>query len=78
MEVLSKEHCWSSILINHPKLVSPLAKSVDGRPDATQRFQPLIAGTEVGNGYSELNDPVDQHARFDLQQMLIDEGMGKQ
>ncbi|MEZ4195613.1 MAG: lysine--tRNA ligase [Candidatus Paceibacterota bacterium] len=63
-----------AFLINHPKLVSPLAKAVDGREDVTQRFQPIIAGTEVGNGYSELNDPLEQQARFDLQQQLIDRG----
>jgi lysyl-tRNA synthetase, class II len=63
-----------AFVINHPKLVSPLAKEVEGRPDVTQRFQPLIAGTEVGNGYSELNDPLEQRARFDLQQTLLDRG----
>ena len=63
-----------AFLINHPKLVSPLAKEVPGNPNATQRFQPIIAGTEVGNGYSELNDPLEQHARFALQQDLIDRG----
>jgi lysyl-tRNA synthetase class 2 len=63
-----------AFLINHPKLVSPLAKEVVGVPGATQRFQPIIAGTEVGNGYSELNDPLEQRARFDLQQDLIDRG----
>jgi len=63
-----------AFLINHPKLVSPLAKEVIGQPEATQRFQPIIAGTEVGNGYSELNDPLEQQARFDLQQTLIEGG----
>ena len=63
-----------AFLINHPKLVSPLAKEVPGKPEATQRFQPIIAGTEVGNGYSELNDPLEQLARFDLQQQLIERG----
>ncbi len=63
-----------AFLINHPKLVSPLAKEVAGKAEATQRFQPLIAGTEVGNGYSELNDPLEQRARFDLQQSLIERG----
>ncbi len=63
-----------AFLINHPKLVSPLAKEVVGQPEATQRFQPIIAGTEVGNGYSELNDPLEQQARFDLQQQLIERG----
>lgn len=63
-----------AFLINHPKLVSPLAKEVPGNPNATQRFQPIIAGTEVGNGYSELNDPLEQQARFTLQQEMIDRG----
>ena len=63
-----------AFLINHPKLVSPLAKEVVGQKGASQRFQPIIAGTEVGNGYSELNDPLEQKARFDLQQVLIDRG----
>jgi lysyl-tRNA synthetase, class II len=63
-----------AFLINHPKLVSPLAKEVPGTPGSTQRFQPIIAGTEVGNGYSELNDPLEQQARFALQQDLIDRG----
>ncbi len=63
-----------AFLINHPKLVSPLAKEVIGNPGASQRFQPIIAGTEVGNGYSELNDPLEQKARFDLQQDLIERG----
>lgn len=63
-----------AFLINHPKLVSPLAKQVNNRPEVTQRFQPIIAGTEVGNGYSELNDPIEQQARFSLQQELIERG----
>ncbi len=62
-----------AFVINHPKLVSPLAKETEGK-EGTQRFQPLIAGTEVGNGYSELNDPLEQRARFDLQQTLLDGG----
>lgn len=63
-----------AFLINHPKLVSPLAKDTPGHPGATQRFQPIIAGTEVGNGYSELNNPLEQRARFELQQELIERG----
>lgn len=59
-----------AFLINHPKLISPLAKSVDGS-GVTQMFQPIIAGSEVGRGYSELNDPIDQRERFDVQRALI-------
>jgi lysyl-tRNA synthetase class 2 len=63
-----------AFLINHPKLVSPLSKSKVENPDLTERFQVIIAGSEVGNGFSELNDPVDQRQRFELQQELIDRG----
>lgn len=62
-----------AFLVNHPKLVAPLAKAIPGTEDV-QRFQPIIAGLEVGNGYSELNDPIDQKKRFDEQQKLIERG----
>ncbi len=62
-----------AFLVNHPILVSPLAKSnLDGK--TVQRFQPLIAGLEVGNGFSELNDPIDQKERFENQQKLMEGG----
>lgn len=61
-------------LINHPKLVSPLAKAKPENPELTERFQIIIAGAEIGNGFSELNDPIDQYNRFKLQQELIDRG----
>lgn len=62
-----------AFLVNHPVLVAPLAKkNPDGK--TVQRFQPIIAGSEVGNGYSELNDPIDQKERFNVQQKLIDAG----
>jgi len=63
-----------AFLVNHPKLVSPLSKSLPENPDLTERFQIIIAGSEVGNGFSELNDPLDQYRRFALQQELIDKG----
>ena len=61
-------------LINHPKRVSPLAKAVKENPELTQRFQIILAGTEIGNGYSELNDPIDQRLRFGKQQKILDAG----
>ncbi len=63
-----------AFLVNHPKLVSPLAKEVEGDETSTQRFQPIIAGTEVGNGYSELNNPEEQRKRFEVQQDLLKGG----
>ncbi len=61
-------------LVHHPKLVSPLAKSCSDNKELTERFQIIIAGSEVGNGFSELNDPIDQRNRFETQQKLIDHG----
>lgn len=61
-------------LVGHPKLVSPLAKVREDNPELTERFQIIIAGSEVGNGFSELNDPIDQRNRFELQQKLIERG----
>ena len=61
-------------LVEEPLSLSPLAKIVPERPLVTERFHPIIAGTEMGNGYSELNDPLDQLARFKEQQAARDAG----
>jgi lysyl-tRNA synthetase class 2 len=61
-------------LVGVPEAVSPLAKRDDHNPKITQRFHPIIAGSELGNGYSELNDPVDQAERFQKQQDLREAG----
>lgn len=61
-------------LINTPKFISPLSKSNPDNPLTTERFQAVIAGSELGNGYSELNDPVDQLDRFLEQQAMRDAG----
>lgn len=61
-------------LTGHPKLVSPLSKSMENDSNKTERFQVIIAGSEVGNGFSELNDPIDQEERFQVQQDLINRG----
>ena len=63
-----------AFLINHPKFVSPLAKEKENAPGLTERFQIILAGSEVGNGYSELNDPIDQRKRFEEQQKLLKAG----
>ncbi len=57
-----------------PVEVSPLAKKDEKHPQLTQRFQVIIAGSELGNGYSELNDPVDQEERFNAQMKLREAG----
>lgn len=63
-----------AFLVNHPKLVSPLAKTHRDNHEVTERFQVIIAGSEIGNGYSELNDPIEQRARFEAQHALIEAG----
>lgn len=69
-----KQIAWPAFLLNVPTAVSPLAKAHPDNPLVTNRFQIIIAGSEVGNGFSELNDPLDQAARFAEQQALRDAG----
>jgi len=61
-------------LVNTPTFISPLAKTNPENPETVQRFQPIIAGSELGNGFSELNDPVDQLNRFKEQQGMREAG----
>ena len=61
-------------LINTPKFISPLSKSNPEDDRVVERFQPVIAGSELGNGFSELNDPIDQYNRFIEQQQMRDSG----
>ena len=71
---IRKDIAGPAFLINQPKFVSPLAKSKSDNPELTERYQILIAGSEMGNGYSELNDPEDQLNRFLEQQKMRDSG----
>lgn len=61
-------------LINVPVYMEPLAKKSAKDPRVVERFQVMIAGSEIGKGFSELNDPVDQAERFKRQQQLRDAG----
>lgn len=61
-------------VINHPVDVEPLAKRLESNPRNVQRMQILAMGSELGKGFSELNDPLDQYARFKEQQSLRDAG----
>lgn len=61
-------------LVNTPLFISPLAKTNLDDPRTTQRFQPVIAGSELGNNFAELNDPIDQLNRFKEQQQMRAEG----
>jgi lysyl-tRNA synthetase class 2 len=68
-----KQIAGPAFLVNHPKLVAPLAKTREGT-ETVEMFQPIIAGSEVGRGYSELNDPDEQRARFEVQKKLLEAG----
>jgi lysyl-tRNA synthetase class 2 len=61
-------------LVNHPKLVSPLAKANPTNPNTTLRAQLILCGVEVTNGYEELNDPTDQKSRFTEQAAMLEAG----
>ncbi len=62
------------VLVNHPLSVSPLAKKKAGDPLRVDRMQIVAAGFEVGNGFAELNDPLDQRGRFEEQMKLREAG----
>lgn len=63
-----------AFLIGIPAYLEPLAKRSTANPEIVERFQVIIAGSEVGKGFSELNDPRDQFGRFMEQQKLRDGG----
>ena len=56
-----------TFLLDYPVELSPLAKRRPDDPSVVERFQPFVAGMELGNAYTELNDPLDQLARFEEQ-----------
>jgi lysyl-tRNA synthetase class 2 len=53
-----------TFIYNYPRDISPLAKSQPGNPHTVERFEGFVAGMELCNAFSELNDPLDQEARF--------------
>jgi len=77
------DHLWKSIrkgiagpafLTGVPIYLEPLAKRTPTDANVVERFQVIIAGSEMGKGFSELNDPLDQRARFEFQQEMRDAG----
>ena len=66
-ETVEKKLIKPTFIIDYPTEISPLARASDVNPDITERFELFIAGRETANGFSELNDPDDQAARFRAQ-----------
>jgi len=67
-EIVAEEHLWQpTILYDFPVAISPLSKNKKDDPDWVERFEIFIGGLELGNAFSELNDPEEQRRRFEQQ-----------
>ena len=67
-EAVAEEHLFEpTIFYDFPLAISPLSKSKRGEPDWVERFEIYAAGMEIGNAFSELNDPEEQRRRFEQQ-----------
>jgi lysyl-tRNA synthetase class 2 len=74
-EKTTESEQWDPVFVcDYPKEVSPLARDHREVPGLAERFEPIVAGREIGNAFSELTDPDEQRARFEDQARLRREG----
>lgn len=74
-EAFVEEHLIQpTFLMDHPVEISPLTKKKPENPEYVERFEFFMNGWEMANAYSELNDPIDQRARFKAQEELLAQG----
>ena len=74
-ETFAEEHLIQpTFVMDHPVEISPLTKRKPDAPDYVERFEFFMNGWEMANAYSELNDPIDQRARFAAQEELFAQG----
>ena len=74
-EAYAEEHMIQpTFVMDHPIEISPLTKKKPDNPDYVERFEFFMNGWEMANAYSELNDPIDQRARFKAQEELLSQG----
>jgi lysyl-tRNA synthetase class 2 len=70
---IRREYTGPGFLINVPVFLEPLAKKTEGGK-TVERFQVILGGSEMGKGFSELNDPIDQSERFESQEKMREAG----
>ncbi|MEO0073697.1 MAG: lysine--tRNA ligase [candidate division WOR-3 bacterium] len=64
-ELVQEQLTEPTFVVDYPKITTPLAKVHRDNPELVERFEPVVCGMELGNAFSELNDPIEQRERFE-------------